>query len=135
VSGRRPGRPGPLGRHGVVGANVYLFLLVAGAVPVLAGTLRSSGMAHAVAAATLLTAAAIAAIVSIRRLGGGGVGEPLGCLGGLSTWALAWVGGTIAAGLGAGPTGIGWMQVLGAALPSLLLLAFSLGRSSTTWRA
>lgn len=76
------------GTHGAVGGNIFLaaYLLAVGT-PMIK-LLPTATPSVKLAALALIAATAVLTTVSIKIHGGGGVGEPLGCLLGI----LAWVG-------------------------------------------
>ena len=63
-----------------------------------------------------------ATVVSIRFLGGGGVGEPVGCLAGILVWAGRYAGPALASRLVPGSTQPDLWSIVGGSIPPVLTI-------------
>jgi len=108
-----------LGTHGRVGGSIFL---AAYALAVFAPSMRlitSAPPGTKVAVLAAVIAAGAVTVFSIRAHGGGGAGEGLGILAGVLAWAGLYAVPALAPGLAEPDV----LQVAGASLPPLLVIA------------
>ena len=111
------------GRHGIVGGNLFLMSFMFAAMPPLMRILSASPPHTKMAAVTVASVAAIVTVVSVRVHGGGGVGEGLGALVSLLSWAGYFLAPPVAGQLGIAASEINMVKIVGASvLPVLAAL-------------
>ena len=78
------------GRHGVIGGNIFLVSYVIAVAGPLLRILSASPSRTKLAAVAIVLVTALVTVLAIRVFGGGGAGEPIGCLTAILVWA-GWV--------------------------------------------
>jgi hypothetical protein len=108
------------GAHGAVGANLFLLIYLSAVLNPMLRILSSPTSGVKAIALVVVLATAAVTMTSIRAQGGGGAGEPVGCLAG----TLAWLGRFAAPALGsylAPASGPDSWRILGASIPPVLV--------------
>ena len=111
------------GRHGIVGGNLFLIAYV----PAMVGPAErifaeSPQDVKWIALAVLATTVGFT-VVSLRFLGGGGVGEPIGCLAGILVWAGRYAGPALASFFAPAKFQPDVWSIVGGSIPPVLTIS------------
>lgn len=109
------------GRHGIVGGNLFLIAYVVAMLgPAQRLFAESPQDVKWIAVGVMLVTAAVT-VVSIRLLGGGGVGEPFGCLAGILVWLGRYAGPALASRLAPTSSQPDLWRIVGGSIPPVLM--------------